>query len=184
MDDPIKKLGFDEIKSARPGLEELAGAPRNPVALLLENIRSLYNVGSMFRTADGALVEKIYLCGYTGYPPRKEIDKTALGSTLSVPWEYRPDPLETAALLRRRGCQIVCLEHTDRSFPYDGAPYRFPLCLVLGNEVEGVSRELVAASDMAVEIPMYGVKQSLNVAVACGIMAYHLVGVLSRERRL
>jgi tRNA G18 (ribose-2'-O)-methylase SpoU len=151
------------------------------VCALLENIRSLYNVGAMFRTADGALLQKLYLCGYTGYPPRREIDKTSLGSVESVPWEYDPDPCSAARRLKAEGYHLCALEHTDASVPFDAAVSSFPLCFVVGNEVEGVSGELLSMCDSAVEIPMHGVKQSLNVAVAFGIIAYHLVGEWKRK---
>jgi tRNA G18 (ribose-2'-O)-methylase SpoU len=148
-----------------------------PVAVVLENIRSLYNVGSIFRTSDGAGIEKLYLCGYTGYPPRREIDKTALGSVASVPWERRPNQFEVIRDLRARGYQIVALERTARGTAYTAAAYRFPLCLVLGNEVSGISDTLLSWCDMAVDIPMRGIKQSLNVTVAYGVVAYHLANV-------
>jgi tRNA G18 (ribose-2'-O)-methylase SpoU len=173
----IKKLSHQELKSARPTAEELKAMRRFPVSVLCENIRSLYNVGSIFRTSDGAGVEKLYLTGYTGYPPRGEIDKTALGSVESVPWEYRPNEFEVAHDLRKRGYRIVALEHTGRSVPYDRASYDFPLCLVLGNEVRGVTDELLSLCDMAVDIPMHGLKQSLNVTVAYGIVVYHMISV-------
>jgi len=171
----INKLSFEEITAQRPTLEELRARERFPIAVVLENIRSLYNVGAMFRTSDGARIEKLYICGFTARPPRKEIDKTALGSTESVPWEWRASAVEAIDELRAKGYQIVTLEHTDRSVPHCDAPYRFPLCLVMGNEVDGVSPEAVAKSDLAVEIPMYGIKQSLNVAVAYGIAVFRIV---------
>jgi tRNA G18 (ribose-2'-O)-methylase SpoU len=170
-----KKLVHEEVKAARPALEELAGVERFPVSIYAENIRSLYNVGSIFRTADGALAEKLWLCGYTGYPPRKEIDKTALGSALSVPWEHSEDGIPVLSGLKEKGVQLVALEHTDSSVKYTEADYNFPLCVMLGNEVEGLSDQAVSMCDIAVEIPMYGLKQSLNVSVACGVMLYFLV---------
>jgi len=175
MAEQIVKLTHEEIKSARPALEDLKLLERLPVSVIAENIRSLYNVGSLFRTSDGAGVEHLYLTGYTGYPPRKEIDKTALGSVESVPWSHCPDTAGSILNLRAQGYQIVTLEHTDRSVPYTEAPYRFPLCLVLGNEVSGITDNIVAKSDLSVEIPMFGIKQSLNVSVAYGIIVYHLV---------
>lgn len=155
-----------------------------PVSALCENIRSLYNVGSIFRTSDGAGIEKLYLCGYTGYPPRREIDKTALGSVESVPWEYRPNQFEVVRDLKERGVTIVALEQGDRSVPYDEARYRFPLCVVLGNEVSGVTGELLARADLAVDIPMRGTKHSLNVSVAYGILVYHLAGTWKRRSQV
>lgn len=171
----INKLSFEQITAQRPTLDQLQEEKRFPVSVILENIRSLYNVGAMFRTSDGARIEKLYICGFTASPPRKEIDKTALGSTESVPWEWRSDSLDVIRELREKGYQVVALEHTDRSVEHGIAEYRFPLCLIMGNEVDGVSPEAVAMSDMAIEIPMYGIKQSLNVAVAYGIAVYRIV---------
>lgn len=171
-----KKLPYDEIKMSRPTLAELSGCSRFPISIFAENIRSLYNVGSIFRTADGGLAEKLWLAGYTGFPPRKEIDKTALGSVESVPWEHSFDGISILRGLKNKGVKLVALEHTDSSVKYTEADYSFPMCIMLGNEVDGLSDEAVDMCDMAVEIPMYGLKQSLNVSVACGIILYHIVG--------
>lgn len=171
----INKLSYEEIKSKRPDPDKISSLRRVPVSVVAENIRSLYNVGSIFRTSDGAAVEKLWLCGYTGYPPRKEIDKTALGSVESVPWEYNEDTVSVVKSLKAKGYTIAALEHTDKSFVYNEAEYDFPLCLIVGNEVEGLSSEIVELCDMAIEIPMHGIKQSLNVSVAYGIMIYHLL---------
>ena len=148
---------------------------RFPVSVVLENVRSLYNVGSVFRTSDGAFIEKLYLSGYTGFPPRKEIDKTALGSVESVPWERVPNTFEIIYRLRAMGYQIVSLEQTEGGVSYNTADYRFPLCLIVGNEVSGVSKEVILKSDLAIDIPMHGTKHSLNAAVAYGIAVYHIV---------
>jgi len=172
--DTIRKLTDQELKSARPSPDEMRTAPRMPVSVLCEDIRSLYNVGSIFRTSDGAGIEKLYLSGYTGYPPRPEIEKTALGSVAAVPWERRPNQFEVIRELRQRGYRAVALEHTGASVPYDRARYEFPLCLVIGNEVKGITEELLSLCDMAVDIPMRGVKQSLNVSVAYGIAVYQI----------
>lgn len=171
----IRKLTFQEITALRPSLEEIPTKTRFPISVVLENIRSLYNVGSMFRTSDGAGIEKLYICGYTACPPRKEIDKTALGSTESVLWEWCQSAKEAINELKTKGYMIVALEHTNKSVSIWEASFRFPLCLVMGNEVEGVSQETLDACDAAIEIPMYGIKQSLNVAVAYGIGVYAIV---------
>ena len=176
-----KKLSNEVIKGKRPGIVELGETERFPVAVIAENVRSLYNVGSMFRTSDGALIEKLWLCGYTGFPPRKEIDKTALGSVETVPWEHSEDTLSVIGNLKSEGYSIVALEHTDSSVNYLEAEYKFPVCLMLGNEVEGLSEDAVALADSAVEIPMYGIKQSLNVSVAYGILVYHLIEEFRRR---
>ena len=156
---------------------------RFPVSVVLENIRSLYNVGSVFRTSDGAFIEKLYLSGYTGFPPRKEIDKTALGSVDSVPWERIPNTFEIIYRLRDLGYQIVSLEQTEGSVRYNTADYRFPLCLVVGNEVSGVTKEIISKSDLTIDIPMYGIKHSLNAAVAYGIAIYHIIETYKSLKR-
>lgn len=174
----MRKLSHDEIAERRFTPERLSQQPRVPVYALIENVRSLYNVGSIFRTSDGARLEKLILSGYTPYPPRKEIDKTALGATRSVPWEYVKDPLEALKRLKAAGVRICVLEQTDRSIPY--YTFRkedFPVCLVVGNEITGVSREVIAAADCAIDIPMFGMKQSLNVAVAYGIAVFELARI-------
>lgn len=147
---------------------------KNQVVALLHNIRSLHNVGSIFRTSDGAGIRKLYLCGETGFPPRAEIAKTALGAEESVPWEYWMDAVECATQLKKRGIRIVGLELTPRSLDYRAFKARGPVCLVVGNEVGGLSPDLVALCDECVQIPMRGAKESLNVSVAFGIAAYAL----------
>lgn len=171
----IRKLSFDEIFSKRPALQELKEMERLPIYALVENIRSMHNVGSLFRTSDGVRLQELILSGFTARPPRKEIDKTALGATDSVPWEYVVDPLPKIKELKKQGVQIVVVEHTSASISYAQADYSFPLCLIMGNEVDGVSEEVIAEADLAVEIPMLGLKQSLNVSVAYGIVMYHIV---------
>ena len=148
---------------------------RLPIYALVENIRSMHNVGSIFRTSDGARISRLFLTGFTARPPRKEIDKTALGATDSVPWEYAPDPLPVIHRLKREKIRIVAVEHTSHSVPYTQPDYDFPLCIVMGNEVEGVSQAVIDQADLFVELPMLGMKQSLNVAVAYGIVLYHIL---------
>jgi 23S rRNA (guanosine2251-2'-O)-methyltransferase len=172
----IRKLSHDELLKHRLTKEEAGEVTRHPVSLLLHNIRSLYNVGSMFRTADAALAEKLYLCGYTPYPPRKEIEKTALGAVETVPWEYSADTVETVLRLRSEGIHVFALEQTSHSQPIISLETRsFPLCLVLGNEITGVDDDVLSVCDGAVDIPMYGVKHSLNVSVSAGIALYEAV---------
>ncbi len=158
--------------------------PRIPVAVVLDNIRSLNNVGAIFRTADGAGIEKIWLCGITGYPPQGEIARTALGAEESVAWEYAKDVLDVVRRHKARGYQVVLLEQAEESISYDEFIPDKPVCLVVGNEVEGVMEELVQLADVVVEIPMAGVKNSLNVAVAFGVAAFHLARLFSRRRGL
>ncbi len=177
----MRKLSHGEIAGFRTPIEQIEGKTRVPIYALLDNVRSLYNVGSIFRTSDGAFIEKLYLCGFTPHPPRREIEKTALGSTQSVPWEYHRNPIEVIHLLRERHIKIVVLELTDESSPYyDVQPSDFPLCLVVGNEITGIRKEIIELADMAIEIPMYGMKQSLNVAVAYGIAVFGLLRILQQ----
>ena len=171
----MRKLTHAEISIKRLPVEQVENATRAPLIVLVDNVRSLYNVGSIFRTSDGAMIEKLILAGFTPYPPRKEIEKTALGSTKSVPWEYTKHPTETIQKLKERGYKICCLELTDKSIHYnDIKKTDFPICLVIGNEINGVSKEVIELCDLAIEIPMYGIKQSLNVAVAYGIAVFEL----------
>ncbi|MCX6136996.1 MAG: RNA methyltransferase [Ignavibacteriales bacterium] len=149
-----------------------------PIYALLDNIRSLYNVGSVFRSSDGVRLKKLFLTGFTPYPPRKEIDKTALGATKTVPWSYFSDPLEAVSEIKASGIKLCALELTDSTKPYfEITPKDLPLCLMVGNEITGISKPLLDAADFSVEIPMIGFKQSLNVAVAYGIVMYDLLRV-------
>jgi tRNA G18 (ribose-2'-O)-methylase SpoU len=171
----MKKLTHDEISANRSTLDTLHLVKKLPVYVVLDSIRSNYNVGSIFRTSDGAMIEKLYLCGYTPHPPKKEILKTALGAVDSVSWEYVKDPKEVILKLKEQGIKICALELTETSSEY----YKlesdsFPLCLVIGNEITGVSQDLLDLCDTSIEIPQYGIKQSLNVAVAYGISIFEL----------
>lgn len=175
----MRKLTYEEITGKRYTPEHLKSEPRLPIYLLLDNIRSLYNVGSIFRSADGARITRLYLTGFTPRPPRREIEKTALGATLTVPWEYCKNPAEAIQRIKSQGITLCVLEHTSESRPYYLLPRnRFPLCLVIGNEITGVSGEFIDHADFAVDIPMYGTKQSLNVAVAAGIALFGCVRTL------
>lgn len=155
-------------------MAELKVTPPRVVAVL-HNIRSALNVGSMFRTADAAGVGKIYVCGYSPTPDHDKVAKTALGAERSVPWEYHRQTGRLLGRLRKEGYRIVALEQTKRSENVFTFRSRFPVALVVGNEVRGVSASILAQADAAVEIPMRGTKESLNVAVAFGIAAYQLV---------
>jgi tRNA G18 (ribose-2'-O)-methylase SpoU len=171
----MRKLTHDEVAQRRRNLDTLQAAERLPVSVLLDNVRSLYNVGSIFRTSDGALIEKLYLCGFTPHPPRREIEKTALGATQSVSWVYRPNALQQLQTFKERAGKICILELTTNSIPYyDVKREDFPLCLVIGNELTGISKEIIEFADLAIEIPMFGIKHSLNVAVAYGIALFEL----------
>lgn len=178
----MRKLTHDQIALKRAKPENISSVKKLPVYVVLNSIRSSYNVGSIFRTSDGAMIEKLYLCGYTPHPPingdhsgNKEVLKTALGATESVKWEYVKDPKEVIKKMKADGIKVCALELTDKSFPYyELKKDIFPICLVVGNEISGVSQEILDMCDYSIEIPQYGIKQSLNVAVAYGIAIFEM----------
>ncbi|MCC2547250.1 RNA methyltransferase [Hymenobacter sp. BT175] len=168
----MRKLSMEELN--RLSVPDFKNTQKFPLTLVLDNVRSLHNVGSAFRTADAFAIEKIWLCGITGRPPQREITKTALGSTESVAWEYAASTVEAIGQLRAAGYAIIAVEQTTGSQPLPsfrpeaGRGY----ALVLGNEVFGVDDEVLALCDAAVEIPQFGTKHSLNVSVAAGVVLW------------
>ncbi|HET9486328.1 MAG TPA: RNA methyltransferase, partial [Chryseosolibacter sp.] len=165
----MRKLKLDELD--RISVEEFKQTEKLPVCIVLDNIRSLHNVGSAFRTSDAFKLEKVYLTGITGQPPHREIEKTALGATASVDWEHAEKTADVLRSLKEKGYTIIAVEHTSASeslnhfHPGEGTKY----CLVFGNEVNGVSEEAIALADKALEIPQHGTKHSLNISVCLGI---------------
>ncbi|HTS38033.1 MAG TPA: RNA methyltransferase [Candidatus Solibacter sp.] len=148
---------------------------RLPVVVLLENVRSMYNVGAFFRAADGVGLEKLCLCGITAHPPKKAISKTALGAEQTVPWEHNWNALAVVARLRASGFEIAAIETNPQAVDlFDWQP-RFPVCVAFGHEVDGLNPELLALADTHVRIPMMGQKNSLNVATAGGVVLYELL---------
>ena len=175
MTENIRKLSHTEISEQRETVDSIQENNKLPVYVVLDSIRSSYNVGSIFRTSDGAMVKKLYLCGYTPHPPKKDVLKTALGAQESVSWEFVKDSVEIVKKLKSEGVKICALEQTDKSHPYyEVSASDFPVCLIIGNEITGVSDELIELCDFAVDIPQYGIKQSLNVAVAYGITIFRM----------
>lgn len=178
----MKKLHLDELN--RLSVDQFKGAAKIPVCLVLDNIRSLHNVGSAFRTADAFRIEKIYLTGITGTPPHREIEKTALGATASVDWAYVEKPEEAVRALKESGYQIVVVEQTTDSVPLNTfrvAPDQ-KYALVFGNEVKGVSEEVIALGDWALEVPQVGTKHSLNISVCLGIVLWEVFKQQHLER--
>jgi len=179
----MRKLHPHEI--SRPTPRELSRLARAPLAVILDDIRSAHNVGSILRTADAVRASEVYCCGYTPAPEHPSVRKTALGAEETVPWTVISDAVEAIDLLRQRGYRVVALEQTDDPTPLaELSPQDFPLALVLGNEVTGVQQRVLDACDFAIELPQYGAKLSLNVAVAFGIAAYALVARSEREGSL
>ncbi|WP_111609681.1 RNA methyltransferase [Algoriphagus yeomjeoni] len=171
----MKKLSMEELE--RVSVEEFKEMDKSPIVLVLDNVRSLNNVGSSFRTGDAFGIEKIYLCGITGTPPHRDIQKTALGATESVEWEYCLNTMQAMEKLKAEGYQICALEQVDRSVmlnefrPEKGKKY----ALVFGNEVFGVEEEVLNACDAVLEIPQLGTKHSLNISVSLGIAVWDLM---------
>jgi len=176
----MRKLTHEEIVSRQ---KEKSSEQRLPFSVVLNNIRSLYNVGAIFRTADGAGVERVWLCGITGHPPRHQIKKIALGADEQVPWEYSSDVIKILQGLKKQHYQIVLLEQTAQSVVYTAFEPQAPVCLVIGNEIEGISQTILSYCDAAIEIDMAGIKNSLNVAVAFGIAAYHIRRCLKEKMK-
>jgi len=164
----MRKLKNEELN--RLSVEAFKEKPKWPVSLILDDIRSMHNVGSAFRTADAFSIEKIYLCGITAQPPHREIQKTALGATESVDWEYHDDIMAVVKKLRA-GHEIICIEQADESIALDvfqPDPDK-KYAIVFGNEVFGIKDPLVQSSDQCLEIPQYGTKHSLNISVSIGV---------------
>jgi len=170
----VKKLKNHEL--GRKNIAEYKAATKTPILVILDNIRSLNNIGSVFRTSDAFLVEKIYLCGITAKPPHKDIHKTALGATESVAWEYQENTLNLIQELKNKGVTIISVEQANESTllnkftPKKGAKY----AIIFGNEVKGVQQAVVSASDYCVEIPQHGTKHSFNISVSVGIVLWDL----------
>ncbi len=170
----MKKLKNSELN--RLDIPSFKEKEKTALVIILDNIRSLNNIGSVFRTSDAFLIEKIYLCGITAKPPHKDIHKTALGSTESVAWEYEENTLELVKTLQKNGYIAVSIEQADNSiklqdFTIDKAK---KYAIIMGNEVKGVQQEVVSESDFCVEIPQFGTKHSLNISVTTGIVIWDL----------
>ena len=171
------------IELGRMTPEEYKEAPESGIVVVLDNIRSAHNVGSAFRTCDSFKADKLWLCGICAAPPSAEIRKTALGAEESVPWEYSRDTLDVVRELKEKGYTVISVEQTAHSVSLEKfKPGSGPsagsgtgkFALIFGNEVDGVSQEVVDASDMSLEIPQFGTKHSLNVSVAVGVVLWHL----------
>ena len=171
----MRKLKNSEL--IRKSKIEFKLSKKTPLIIILDNIRSLNNIGSIFRAADAFLIEKIFLCGITAKPPNKDIRKTALGSTESVEWEYQNNCTDVIKKLKKNNVQIYAIEQTTKStfledfYPNPNLKYAF----VLGNEINGVSQELISLINKSIEIPQFGTKHSLNISVASGIVMWDFV---------
>lgn len=169
-----EKLSMQQL--GRISVDEYKSSEKSPLIIIADNVRSMHNVGSIFRTSDAFLVEKIYLCGITPTPPHREIQKTALGATESVDWQYAENTLDVVNQLKKEGWTILALEQTTNSVMLDELKIEKgeKIAIVLGNEVEGVNQEVINLCHKAVEIPQFGTKHSFNVSVSCGIMLWQV----------
>ncbi len=180
--DKMRKLRNSEL--GRLDVEQFKDAKKIPLIIILDNIRSLNNIGSVFRTADAFLIEKVYLCGITAQPPHKEIHKTALGATESVSWAYRENVMDLIRDLQKEGITVAAIEQAENSiylndFSAEGVN---KLAVIFGNEVKGVQQEAVSSSDLCLEIPQFGTKHSLNISVSCGVVLWDLYQKLNSQK--
>ena len=168
----MRKLKLDELN--RQSVEEFKAGKKMPIVVVLDNVRSMHNIGSVFRTADCFAVEEICLCGITAQPPHREIEKTALGATQSIKWNYYADITEAIILLKSSGYTIVAVEQAENSIMLQGfVPHREEkYALVFGNEVNGVSEDVMNNLDVCIEIPQFGTKHSFNIVISAGIVLW------------
>jgi 23S rRNA (guanosine2251-2'-O)-methyltransferase len=168
---------FFEVRTRDSELppDEFARLPRRPIHIVLDNLRSAFNVGSIFRLADAARAAEVIPCGYTAYPPHHKLEQTSLGTTDSVPWRRFPETVSALTDLKSKNIQLVAVETARGAAPYHRFEYDFPVALVLGNEALGVSEPALRMCDAVVEIPVFGYKNSVNVATAAGIVLYELL---------
>jgi tRNA G18 (ribose-2'-O)-methylase SpoU len=176
----MKKLSMDAL--GRVSAETYKELPKRPIVILLDNIRSLHNVGTFFRTGDAFNIAAIALCGITGTPPHKDIQKTALGATESVRWQYFPQSIHAIEQYKSQGYAIIAIEQTDESIALpDWKTIPEKIVLVFGHEVNGVAQEVLDLCDCAVEVPQFGTKHSFNVSVVGGIVLYHICCLQSSD---
>ena len=175
-----KKLKLEELN--RISVTEFKSSEKHPVVVVLDNIRSAFNIGSIFRTADALAIEGVCLCGITATPPHREIYKTALGASESVEWNYFKNTLDAISELKKKGYQILSLEQVEDSVMLDEfeSSVNSKCALVVGNEVDGVMQEVIDSSDVCIEIPQYGTKHSFNVSVSAGIALWDIIGKIKR----
>lgn len=177
----MRKLENSELE--RKSVQDFKSSQKTPVIIILDDIRSLHNIGSVFRTADAFLVEKIYLCGITATPPNKEIHKTALGATETVDWEHQSDVVEVIEKLKKENVVVYAIEQVENAIMLDHFQVESnqKYALVFGNEVFGVAQKAIAACDGSIEIPQLGTKHSLNISVSAGIVVWDLFKQLNNK---
>ena len=170
----MRKLSMEEL--GRKSVEDFKLADKKPLVVVMDNIRSMHNVGSVFRTADAFLISGICLCGFTPQPPHRDIHKTALGATDSVDWLYYEHTVDAVLALKERGYKVLAIEQTEGSILLNAYEHtNTPMAFVFGNEVDGVSDEVIQVCDGVIEIPQWGMKHSLNISVAAAVVLWEFV---------
>lgn len=178
----MNKLSLENLN--RLSVDDFKQAKKLPICIVLDDIRSMNNVGSVFRTSDAFRIEKIFLCGITAQPPHRDIEKTAIGATQSVEWEYSDNVVETIRTLKNEGWKILAIEQAEESTLLNEfqPSIEEKYCLVMGNEVFGVNQEVMDVCDTCLEIPQFGTKHSLNISVATGIICWDIVAKLIAQK--
>ncbi len=173
------RLNADQLRKGEPG-KGRETVKRNEIYLVLDNVLDTYNIGSIFRLADAVAAKKVYLCGATEIPPNPRIKKASINTTEWVSWSYKEDVLSALKEIKKsqRGVQILAIEQSKNSIQYDKFNYKLPVCLIVGHESDGVSKKVLQAADVIVEIPMYGINKSLNVMVSLGIVLFEVMKYL------
>jgi 23S rRNA (guanosine2251-2'-O)-methyltransferase len=169
---------------AKLSLDEYRRLPKHPLYIILDNLRSAFNVGAIFRTCDTLRIKGLFLCGCTAFPPHIKLAKSSMGTVDYVPWKHFETTVDAVRFLKQQGIPVWAAETTSRSRPYSGVAYPPELGIVFGNEALGVERSVLDACDMLIEIPLYGFKNSLNVATSCGIIGFRAVEAMARADRI
>jgi len=173
----MKKLKPIELRNTKPSAEDFAKIKKNPIYIIIDNVLDTYNIGAIFRLADAVSAEKVILCGESETPPNTKIKRASINTTEWIDWEYYDSAVAAIKDLRLKidDLQVVAIEQSSKSVPYDKFDYKFPIAFVLGHETRGVSKEALAASDGVVELPMYGINTSMNVMVSLGIILFEAI---------
>ena len=173
----LNRMNSKQLRKIKPLNGEDKLIKRNPIYFILDNVLDTYNIGSIFRLADAVAAKKIYICGQSEYPPSSRIHKAAVGTEEWVAWEYNNSTLDVIEKLKKDGIKIVSIEQDTRSVPYtvSPTPYSFPIALIVGHETTGISKEVLDASDLIVELPMFGVNKSINVWGSLAIISYKVI---------
>ncbi len=174
------RLDAKRLRKSEPTEKDLKKIKRNPIYLVLDRIIDTYNTGSLFRLADAVAAEKMYLCGEMEYPPSSRIHKAAVGTQKWVPWEKKESTLSTIKELKKKGIQILVVEQSNRSISYKEFKPKFPVAIVVGNETEGVSKEILDEADVIIELPMFGINKSFNVWGSAAVIVYKVLEFIKK----